>query len=156
MIKIYTDGACKVNPGTGGWAAIIQIDSDVIELVGYEPMTTNNRMEMMAVISGLEYVRRNSVVHVVSDSQYVVNGATKWMAAWERKNWVRNKNESVKNVDLWQRMKQAIDKHKVTFEWVRGHNGHYQNERADLLANKAIMDGINGCTVYMDMTSPFK
>ena len=148
-VKIYTDGAARGNPdGPGGYGTILEyVDSKgelhIKELSkGYEK-TTNNRMELMAVIAGLEALNRSCEVEVYSDSQYVVNAFNQhWVDGWIKKGWKRGKNEPVKNVDLWKRLLEAKQKHSVTFHWVKGHDGHPQNERCDELATTAA-DGTN-------------
>lgn len=137
-VKIFSDGACRGNPGPGGWGAIVRSKSDEVELKGGEAHTTNNRMEMMAVISAIESLAQSSVVHVTTDSQYVKNGITQWMFNWKRNGWRTADKKPVKNIDLWQRLDTAVGTHKVHWHWVRGHSGHAENERADQLANEAI------------------
>lgn len=132
----YTDGACSGNPGPGGWGALlIARNGDTVlktrELKGGEPDTTNNRMELMAAISVLETLDRASTLTVVTDSKYVMDGITKWIHGWKAKNWTK---KGLKNVDLWQRLDVAAARHNVTWEWVKGHAGHPENERADELA----------------------
>jgi ribonuclease HI len=135
----YTDGACSGNPGPGGWGVLMRaMDQGSIvkerELSGGEAMTTNNRMELMAAISALETLARPAEIVIVTDSAYVKNGITEWMAAWKRKNWRTAAGRAVKNVDLWQRLDAAQARHSVTWRWIRGHAGHAENERADALA----------------------
>jgi ribonuclease HI len=135
----YTDGACSGNPGPGGWGVLLVArDAGVTvrerELCGGEPLTTNNRMELMAAISALEALARPSSITVVTDSAYVKNGITEWMAGWKRKGWRTAGGAPVKNADLWQRLDAARTRHGVTWTWVRGHAGHAENERADALA----------------------
>lgn len=132
-VEIFTDGACSGNPGPGGWAALLRYNGHEKELSGGEYETTNNRMEMMAVIEGLNALKKSSKVTLYTDSQYVQKGMTEWMEGWKRKNW-----KNVKNVDLWQRIDEAANRHKVKFVWVRGHDGHKENERVDKLAVAAI------------------
>ena len=141
MTKIlaYTDGACSGNPGPGGWGALlIAKDGDTIlkerELKGGEPDTTNNRMELMAAISALESLSRASVITVVTDSAYVKNGVTGWIHGWKRNGWKPSTRKPVKNVDLWQRLDEAQTRHQVEWQWIKGHAGHPENERADELA----------------------
>ena len=133
-IEIYTDGACSCNPGPGGWGAILRSGGMEKELSGKEHETTNNRMEMMAVIAALELIRRPCKVTVTTDSQYVIRGMTEWLSVWKSKNWRTANKEIVKNVDLWKRMELAAHKHNLRWIWVRGHQGHSDNERADQLA----------------------
>ncbi|AGA91105.1 ribonuclease HI [Thioflavicoccus mobilis 8321] len=138
MIEIYTDGACKGNPGRGGWGALLRSGPHEKELYGGEPETTNNRMELMAVIRALEALKRPSRVRITTDSQYVKRGVTEWMARWKRNGWRTAAREPVKNRDLWERLDQALGRHQVEWQWVRGHAGHPDNERADRLANRGI------------------
>ncbi|MCA3509750.1 MAG: ribonuclease HI [Rhodobacter sp.] len=135
----YTDGACSGNPGPGGWGVLMRaIDQGSVvkerELSGGEAMTTNNRMELMAAISALETLARPSGITIVTDSAYVKNGITEWMTAWKRKNWRTASGPAVRNLDLWQRLDAAQARHSVTWQWIRGHAGHAENERADALA----------------------
>ena len=135
----YTDGACSGNPGPGGWGVLMRaIDQGSVvkerELSGGEAMTTNNRMELMAAISALETLARPTEIIIVTDSAYVKNGITEWMAGWKRKNWRTAAGPAVKNVDLWQRLDAAQARHSVTWRWIKGHAGHAENERADALA----------------------
>ena len=143
-IKLYTDGACEGNPGPGGYAAILVADSKEREFTGAEAKTTNNRMELLAVIVGLEALDEVSDVEVITDSQYLVKGITEWIHAWRRKNWKTASGGAVKNRDLWQRLDALVSKHRVRFQWVRGHSGHPENERADALAKEAIEQLRNG------------
>ena len=134
-VNIYTDGACKGNPGRGGWGTILVYGAHEKELSGGEVMTTNNRMELMAVISGLEALREPCEVTLTSDSTYVINSITKkWLDGWEKKNWVKSGNTPVPNADLWERLIEAMKPHTIEWVWVRGHNGHPYNERCDRLA----------------------
>jgi ribonuclease HI len=137
-VEIFTDGACRGNPGPGGWGAILRAGGHEKELYGAEAETTNNRMELMAAIRGLEALKRPCDVTIVTDSQYVKNGITQWLANWKRRGWRTADRKPVKNVDLWQRLEQAEAPHRVHWRWVRGHTGHPENERADMLANRAI------------------
>lgn len=141
MVEIFawTDGACSGNPGPGGWGVLLRaMDGDQIvkerELKGGEPDTTNNRMELMAAISALEALNRRSAVTVTTDSAYVKNGITTWMAVWRRNGWRTANRKPVKNLDLWQRLDAAAADHDVTWRWIKGHAGHAENERADELA----------------------
>lgn len=135
--KLYTDGSCEGNPGPGGYAAIVVVDGETREITGGERQTTNNRMEMMAVIRGLDALEEETSVHVVTDSQYVVNGITRWIGGWRRKGWKTASGAPVKNRDLWERLDELASARRVTWEWVRGHSGHPENERADALARDA-------------------
>jgi len=142
-IILHTDGACRGNPGPGGWAAILTWGEHERELCGHEPDTTNNRMELMAVIRGLEAIKGRRRVRIVTDSQYVMKGVTEWMDGWKRRGWRTANRTPVRNVDLWQRLDRALADHEVEWAWVRGHAGHADNERADALANHAIDSGRN-------------
>lgn len=137
-VEIYTDGACRGNPGPGGWGAVLRYKGKEKDLYGGERETTNNRMELMAAISALESLTRPCRVHLTTDSQYVMKGITEWMANWKKRGWKTAGRQPVKNVDLWQRLDKALAPHQVTWEWVRGHTGHPENERADALANQGI------------------
>ena len=142
-VTLYTDGACSGNPGPGGWGAILRYKGQEKELSGGEPMTTNNRMELMAVIVALEALNRPCEVEVHSDSQYVVNAFNKhWIDGWKKRGWKTANKQPVKNRDLWERLLAAKSKHKVEFIWVKGHAGHELNERCDELATTAA-DGAN-------------
>ena len=134
-VEIFTDGACKGNPGPGGWGAILRMGKHEKELSGADPETTNNRMELMAAIMALETLERPSRITVVTDSAYVKDGITKWIHGWKRNGW--KKKGGLKNVELWQRLDAAQARHDVTWEWVKGHAGHPENERADELATAA-------------------
>jgi ribonuclease HI len=135
---IYTDGACSGNPGPGGWGALLRYGAVEKELSGGEPLTTNNRMELMAAIVALEALTRPTTVKLHTDSQYVKNGITEWVAQWKRRGWRTADKKPVKNSDLWQRLEKAEAPHSVEWLWVKGHAGHVENERADLLARSAI------------------
>lgn len=139
-VEAFTDGACSGNPGPGGWGVILRYGGHERELSGYEGQTTNNRMELMAAIVALETLTRGCAVRLVSDSQYVVLGATRWLAQWKRRGWRTAGRSPVKNADLWQRLERAMAAHEVRWEWTRGHRGHPENERADALA-RAALDG---------------
>ena len=138
QINIYTDGACSGNPGPGGYGAILAYNDHRKELSGGFRDTTNNRMELMAAIVALEYLREPCTVTVVTDSQYIVNAVEKrWVYRWKANGWMRNKKEKAINPDLWDRLLQQLDRHQVRFQWIRGHNGHPENERCDELAVSA-------------------
>ncbi|MFO0519809.1 MAG: ribonuclease HI [bacterium] len=137
-INIFTDGACKGNPGAGGWGALLRRGSHEKELFGGEPHTTNNRMELLAVIRALEALTRPSRVRVHTDSQYVQQGISSWIHGWKRKNWRTAAGAPVKNVDLWKALDEAAARHEIEWLWVRGHAGHPGNERADALANRGV------------------
>lgn len=138
LVELYTDGACKGNPGPGGWGALLRYGDVEKELYGADAQTTNNRMELLAVIQGLESLNRSSRVRVTTDSQYVKNGITQWIHNWKRNGWKTAAKKAVKNADLWLRLDQAVARHQLEWEWVKGHAGHPENERADALANRAI------------------
>jgi ribonuclease HI len=138
IIHIHTDGACSGNPGPGGWGAILHWNGHEKELSGAEADTTNNRMELMAAIASLEALKRRSKVRLVTDSTYVRDGVTKWIHGWKRNGWKTAAKKPVKNDDLWKRLDAIASKHDVTWEWVKGHAGHPENERADQLARDAI------------------
>jgi len=133
-VEIFTDGACKGNPGPGGWAAIVRSRSREKELSGGEPATTNNRMELLAAIRGLEALKRPCRVALYTDSNYVRDGITRWIHAWRRNGWRTADRKPVKNAELWQELIDAAAPHRVEWHWVRGHSGHSENERADRLA----------------------
>ncbi|HXA60273.1 MAG TPA: ribonuclease HI [Streptosporangiaceae bacterium] len=137
-VVIHTDGACSVNPGPGGWGVVLRYGDQVKELYGGEADTTNNRMELMAAIQALESLTRPTSVHLHTDSTYVLNGITKWVAGWKRRGWMTAGKTPVKNVDLWQRLEAAAERHEVQWTWVRGHAGDPGNERADALARLGV------------------
>ncbi|MEQ8286407.1 ribonuclease HI [Thalassospira sp.] len=137
-VEIYTDGACSGNPGPGGWGAILRFKGVEKELSGGAPETTNNRMEMMAAISALEALKRPCVINIYTDSSYVRDGITKWIFGWQKRGWKTADKKPVKNVELWQRMLEALKPHQVDWHWVKGHAGHPENERCDELARQAI------------------
>ena len=144
-IEIFTDGACKGNPGPGGWGAILRYNGQEKNLKGAESHTTNNRMELMAAIQGLAALIRPSTVDLYTDSQYLRQGMMSWMAQWKKNGWRNSKREPVKNADLWQQLDALAQQHKITWHWVKGHSGHPENERADALANEAIEElALNG------------
>jgi len=137
-VEIYTDGACRGNPGPGGWAAFLSVDGREKEIAGAEVLTTNNRMELTAVIRALEALRRPVSVRVFTDSQYVRRGITEWLAAWKARGWRTADRKPVKNLDLWQRLEEVASGHEVDWHWVPAHAGVPGNERVDRLANQAI------------------
>ncbi|MFZ0105324.1 MAG: ribonuclease HI [Thiobacillus sp.] len=139
VVHIYSDGACKGNPGAGGWGALLISGGHRKEICGGEPDTTNNRMEMMAVIRALESLKRPSTVHVHTDSQYVQKGISEWMTGWKKRGWRTADGKPVKNQDLWQELDALSRKHRIEWNWVRGHAGHPENERADALANQGVL-----------------
>lgn len=136
--EIFTDGACRGNPGPGGWGVLLRHNGHEKTLYGAEAQTTNNRMELTAAIMGLESLKRPCRVHMVTDSQYVQKGIEEWLANWKRRGWKTAAGKPVKNVDLWQRLDSATNGHRIRWSWVRGHSGHPENELADRLANRAI------------------
>ncbi|WP_305098177.1 ribonuclease HI [Croceibacterium aestuarii] len=136
-VEIFTDGACKGNPGPGGWGAILRRGTHEKELSGGEAATTNNRMEMTAVIRALEALTEPCEVNLHSDSRYVIDGITKWIEGWQRKSWINASRKPVLNADLWQQMLDAAAPHRIRWIWVKGHAGHPENERADRLASAA-------------------
>jgi ribonuclease HI len=138
-ICIYSDGACKGNPGVGGWGALLVSAGHRKEISGGEANTTNNRMEMTAVIRALESLKRPSTVEVHTDSQYVQKGISEWMTGWKRRNWHTADGKPVKNQDLWLQLDALSQLHKIEWKWVRGHAGHPENERADALANQGVL-----------------
>ena len=143
-VDIYADGACRGNPGPGGWGALLRTQGTEKELCGGEPNTTNNRMELTAVIRALEGLKRRCKVRVYTDSQYVQKGISEWITAWKRRGWHTADKKPVKNVDLWQRLDELARGHEIEWHWVRGHAGHDGNERADALANRGIDEMIAG------------
>ena len=134
IVELFTDGACLGNPGPGGWAALLRFKGIEKELAGGEKLTTNNRMEMLAVIEGLKALTRGCKVEVFTDSQYVQKGITQWIHSWKKRGWRTADKQPVKNADLWQALDAARTEHEVTWTWVRGHAGHAENERVDQLA----------------------
>ena len=138
MVEAWTDGACRGNPGPGGWGVLLRFDGHEKQLYGGESMTTNNRMELMAAIQALEQLTRPSRVRLVTDSQYVKNGITQWIINWKRRGWRTADKKPVKNEDLWRRLDAAAARHEVEWSWIRGHTGHPENELADQLANRGV------------------
>jgi ribonuclease HI len=136
-VEIFTDGACKGNPGPGGWGVLLRMGRHEKELSGGEPATTNNRMEMTAVIRALDALIEPCEVTIHSDSRYVIDGMTQWIHGWQKKGWVNSSKKPVRNADLWHELIEAARRHKVTWQWVKGHDGHVENERADRLASAA-------------------
>jgi ribonuclease HI len=134
VVELFTDGACKGNPGPGGWGAVLRFKGKERELSGGEPDTTNNRMEMMAAIEGLKALTRPCHVKLWTDSKYMMDGITKWIFGWQRNGWRTADKKPVKNADLWQALLAAVAPHRVEWHWVKGHAGHPENERADKLA----------------------
>jgi ribonuclease HI len=147
VVEIYSDGACRGNPGPGGWGVLLRAKGAEKELWGGEAHTTNNRMELTAVIRALEALKRPSRVRLHTDSQYVQKGISQWIRDWKRRGWLTADRKPVKNADLWRRLDELAAVHQVEWLWVRGHAGHPENERADRLANKGIKNGGEaGCT----------
>jgi ribonuclease HI len=142
-VEIYTDGACKGNPGPGGWGALLIRKGVEKELWGGARETTNNRMELMAAIRALEALKRSCEVLLVTDSEYVMKGINEWMVNWKKRGWKTAAKQPVKNADLWQQLDEQVGRHQVTWKWVRGHTGHDGNERADQLANRGV-DEVRG------------
>ena len=141
---MYTDGACRGNPGPGGWGAILRYGGHVRELQGGEPATTNNRMELTAAIAGLAALTKRCRVELHTDSRYVRDGITLWLPEWRRRNWLTRAKKPVKNKDLWMRLADLVERHDVDWRWVKGHSGNPGNERADALANKGLDEVISG------------
>jgi ribonuclease HI len=137
-IEIYTDGACKGNPGKGGWGALLIYGKHQKEIFGGENDTTNNRMEILAAIKALEEIKQNCKVHLHTDSQYVKNGIMTWLSNWKNNNWKTANKKDVKNKDLWQRLDEVSRQYDISWHWVKGHSGHLYNEKADELANKGV------------------
>jgi ribonuclease HI len=138
VVRIYTDGACKGNPGRGGWGALLKIEAQETELFGGERHTTNNRMELTAVIRALETLKPPREVAVYTDSQYVQKGISEWLHDWKRRGWRTADKKPVKNVDLWRELDRLAGAHRIAWHWVKGHAGHPENERADALANRGV------------------
>jgi ribonuclease HI len=143
-VHIFTDGACRGNPGPGGWGALLRYQNRELELYGGDPATTNNRMELLAAIQAFEALKRPAEAVITTDSTYVIKGITEWLPDWLRKDWRRAGNTPVKNTDLWQRLIAAQAPHRVHWQWVKGHAGHPGNERADQLANRGIDEMLAG------------
>ena len=137
-VMLFTDGACRGNPGPGGWGVFIRRDGQETHLSGHEDNTTNNRMELTAVIEGLKSIEAGATVEITTDSQYVQKGITEWIHNWKRRGWKTSNKQPVKNQDLWQALDAEVEKHQTTWHWVRGHSGHPENEIADQLATQAI------------------
>ena len=137
-VTLYTDGACKGNPGKGGWGVLMRYGSHEKELFGGEAHTTNNRMELTAIIQGLAALKRPCAVVIYTDSQYVKNGMEQWIHGWKKNGWKTSSKQPVKNEDLWQQLDRLAAQHQIQWQWVRGHAGHTENERADALANQGV------------------
>ena len=141
-IEIFTDGACKGNPGPGGWGALLRWNGHEKEIFGGEPDTTNNRMELMAAIKALEALKEDADVDLYTDSKYVRDGITQWLPRWKANGWKTAAKKSVKNDDLWRRLDEALGNHSISWHWVKGHAGHPENERADQLANIGLEEAL--------------
>jgi len=137
-VEIFTDGACRGNPGPGGWGVLLRYGGHEKELCGGEAQTTNNRMELMAAIRALESLKRPCSVQLTTDSSYVRNGIMEWLPNWKKRGWKTAAKKPVKNADLWQRLDRAVQAHRISWHWVKGHSGHPENEHADMLANRGI------------------
>lgn len=137
-VQLYTDGACRGNPGPGGWGVLLRYKIHEQTFYGAEPHTTNNRMEMMGAIKGLEALKKSCQVEVYTDSQYLRKGMTEWMINWKKQGWRNAQKQPVKNADLWQQLDALAASHQITWHWVKGHSGHPENEQVDQLANQAI------------------
>lgn len=140
LVEIFTDGACKGNPGPGGWGALLRYGEHERRLSGAEAQTTNNRMELLAVIKALQALKRGTRVKITTDSQYVKNGITQWIHGWKRNGWKTAAKQAVKNEDLWKMLDAEAARHEIEWDWVRGHSGHAENELVDQLANQAIKE----------------
>jgi len=140
LVEIYTDGACKGNPGPGGWGALLRCNGHEKQLFGGEGHTTNNRMELLAAIQGLSALTKPSQVVLTTDSEYLRKGITEWLMSWKRRGWRTADKKPVKNVDLWQKLDEVAQKHKITWKWIKGHSGHPENDIADALANQGIAE----------------
>ena len=140
QVEIFIDGACRGNPGIGGWGAILRYNAHEKSLYGAEPDTTNNRMELMAAIMALRHLQLVCHINITTDSQYLRNGITKWIKQWHKNGWKTVDKKPVKNIDLWQTLDELTKRHKIAWHWVRGHSGHPENEKCDQLANQAIDD----------------
>lgn len=138
VVEIYTDGACKGNPGVGGWGALLRYAGHEREIFGGEKLTTNNRMELLAAIRALESLKRRCTVHLHTDSQYLQKGISEWLQSWKARNWRTSGRKPVKNEDLWKQLDELTQQHDIEWCWVRGHSGHIDNERADRLANRGV------------------
>lgn len=144
IVEIFTDGACKGNPGVGGWGALLRTKGREREMYGGEAQTTNNRMELMGAIAALEVLSRPCHVRLHTDSKYVQQGISEWIHGWKQRGWKTSAKQPVKNEDLWRRLDTAVARHRIEWVWVKGHAGHAENERADQLANRGVEDILNG------------
>ncbi len=138
IVDIFTDGACRGNPGKGGWGALLRFDGEERRICGGEMLTTNNRMELRAAIEALKVLNQRCNINLTTDSSYVKNGITQWLPKWKINNWVTSNRKPVKNIDLWQELDQLTQKHEINWLWIKGHSGHEGNETADSLANRGI------------------
>jgi len=143
-VEIFTDGACRGNPGPGGWGVLLRYNEHVKYLKGAEQLTTNNRMELTAAIQGLSALKDSCLIDLTTDSQYVKHGVEQWMINWKKNNWRNANKKPVKNQDLWMELDALVNKHQITWHWVKGHSGHEENEMADQLANEAIDEMLAG------------
>lgn len=143
QVYLYTDGACKGNPGPGGWGVLLRYGQHEKELFGGEANTTNNRMELTAIIKGLSALKRPCHVFIYTDSQYIKNGMEQWIHNWKKNGWKTSNKKAVKNIELWQQLDELVQQHVIKWTWVKGHNGHPENERADMLANRGVEQIIN-------------
>ena len=144
IVEIFTDGACKGNPGVGGWGALLRTKGKEREMYGGESHTTNNRMELMGAIAALEVLSRPCHIRLHTDSKYVQQGISEWVHGWKQRGWKTSSKQPVKNEDLWRRLDEAVSRHKIEWIWIKGHAGHVENERADQLANRGVEDILNG------------
>jgi ribonuclease HI len=144
LVEIFSDGACSGNPGPGGWGTVLRFGGRERELSGFDPETTNNRMELIGAIAGLEELKRPCLVSMTTDSQYVKKGMTEWIDGWVKRGWKNSQKKPVANRDLWERLLELTAQHQVEWHWVRGHDGHAENERCDVLARAAIEAGRAG------------
>jgi ribonuclease HI len=144
IIEIFTDGACKGNPGVGGWGALLRTKSKEREMFGGEAHTTNNRMELMGAIAALEVLSRPCHIKLHTDSKYVQQGISEWVHGWKQRGWKTSSKQPVKNEDLWRRLDEAASRHTIEWVWIKGHAGHAENERADQLANRGVEEILNG------------
>lgn len=142
IVEIFTDGACRGNPGPGAWAALLRYKGNTKEISGFEALTTNNRMELMAAIRALEAMKRHSIIEVYTDSQYLKKGMEEWITGWKQKGWINSKKDPVANADLWKELDRLASTHQITWHWVKGHSGHPENERADQLANEVLDENL--------------
>ncbi len=138
VVEIFTDGACRGNPGKGGWGALLRFDGEERRICGGEMLTTNNRMELRAAIEALKVLNQRCNINLTTDSSYVKNGITQWLPKWKVNNWVTSNRKPVKNIDLWLELDELTQKHEVNWLWIKGHSGHEGNETADSLANRGI------------------